>query len=176
MERPGGLPGTIRALLAEGHFLPAGITLLLGLGLVGLGFSMPRQMGWATSPGLFPILIGGGLVLLAAALAFEGMRVRRAARPEGTGAGEAAPRRRLAPVLTFAIVVVYATVLLRLLPYEVATVFFLVAAMVANGVRSVKVIALASLGTTLVLSVIFILVLETLLPGTSSIVEDLFYR
>ena len=180
----------LKALWSDRYAVPAALTLAIGIAMCWLGAGMPRTAGWASAPGLFPILIGSGLILMAVALCFEGWRrgapvlarlgARAPAASDVADAGEASPPSRaaahLAAARTLGIVLLYALVLLRTLPFEIATALFLALAMLANGVRGWRLIALVSLGVTATLSVIFILLLETLLPGTGSLVEQWSYR
>jgi hypothetical protein len=77
-------------------------------------------------------------------------------------------------VLTTLAIVAYA-VSLAFLPFEVATVVYLAVAMWIFGERSPLRIALISVSTTAVLAFAFVYVLQTLLPGTSSIVDFLLF-
>ncbi|KAA0972174.1 tripartite tricarboxylate transporter TctB family protein [Aureimonas fodinaquatilis] len=175
------------------RLIPAFITMAIGGWLCWQGFQMPRPHGWSSSPGLFPVIIGSGLIIMAFLLLLERQRLIRQAAVEHRARQErdeqSLLRERMEEVLhepamtrqdkirTAAIAVligIYA-VSLNFMIFEVATFLFLVAAMLAFGERSVPRIVLASAGTVVVIAVVFIYVLETLLPGNGSLVENFIY-
>lgn len=174
------------ALKNDRHRIPALLTAVLGAWLSWRGFGMPRPDGWASSPGIFPILIGLGLVGMAAALLVEGEWLRRwaggpstALQPTAaplplTEAGHTGPMpdgfgRTVA--ITLAIGVYIAV--LSLLPFEVATTAFVAVAVRIFGERSIWKMLAFGVAVSLTLSLTFVLVLQTLLPGTESLVERL---
>lgn len=169
----------LRRLSSDKYLIPCVLTLAGGVWLVWLGLEMPRPRGWSSAPGLFPTIIGVCLVLMAVGLFLEG-RKRRAPLLTGGAAAEPKPGAGAAslrmPAAIFALVLFYVFVLLAYLPYEVATVIFLIASFVLNGVRSLTVILTVSLVTALFIGSVFILGLETLLPGNGSLIEDYLYR
>ena len=177
----------LRLVWSDKYIIPAALTLLIGLGMVWLGLQMPRTTGWASAPGLFPVFIGLGLVIMSVALVIEGWR-RGGGVFGRLGSGgssvslvsiDSVPASMIAhaaPAQTLIVVLLYVLAFLRFLPYEIATALFLALAMWVNSVRSWRLIAMVSLGTPLFLSLIFVLLLETLLPGTTSVVEQWVYR
>ena len=167
------------ALREDKHAVPAVLTAGFGAWMCWQALGMPRPDGWASAPGLFPLMIGGGLVIMAAGLWFEGRTVRRR-RVGGTIAAagldaEADPRplSRAASLRTLAITAATAAYIVSLsfLPFEVATVGFAMLAARIFGERSLTKGLLVGLAVALAISLTFILGLETLLPGTQSIVE-----
>jgi hypothetical protein len=167
------------ALRQDKHAVPAVLTAGFGAWMCWQALWMPRPEGWASAPGLFPLLIGGGLVIMAVGLWFEGRTVRRQ-RVGGTvlPAGldrEADPRQlsRAASLRTLAITAAIAAYIVSLsfLAFEIATVGFAMLAARIFGERSLIKRLLVGLAVAMAISLTFILGLETLLPGTQSIVE-----
>ena len=154
------------------HLVPSVLTAGLGGFLVLKGLSMPHPRGWSSSPGLFPIIIGGGLVLLALLLLAERRRLR--ARP---AEAKTFPQAPINVKIIGAVCGSLALYILALhyLPYEPPTFVYLVLAMLAFGSRSAPSIFFAALGFTLVISVLFTRVLGTLVPGSYSLLELIPY-
>ena len=170
----------LHQLRSDKYLIPCILTLAAGVWLIWLGLQMPRPRGWSSAPGLFPTIIGITLMVMALGLFLEGRKrgaplLTRRAADRVQGAAAALPSLRM-PVAIFALVLFHIFVLLAYLPYEVATAIFLAASLVLNGVRSWTIILSVSLSAALVIGSIFILGLETLLPGSSSLIEDFFYR
>ena len=176
-------------LWSDKYFVPAVLVLAVGIAMCWLGVSMPRSAGWPSAPGLFPILIGCGLILMSVALLLEGLRrgapfvshLRMRGRNKALSTSNGSSLRTLvgehfAAARTLVIVLVYVVILLRYLPYEIATLLFVGASLHANGVRSWRTIIVVSVGTSFVLAAVFVLLLESLLPGTTSLVEQWLYR
>jgi Tripartite tricarboxylate transporter TctB family len=166
------------------RLVPAVLTALLGLGLCYFGYQMPRPGGWGSSPGLFPIIIGIGLVVLAAALLAERARLRKnaASSPglsrleremEDAAAEEPMTQAGLRATVAVTAVIVAYVIALSYAPFEIATFSFLVAAMWIFGERSWPKIIIVALAVVSVIAVIFISFLQTLLPGTESLIEKL---
>lgn len=178
-----------KALWSDKYAIPAVLTLAIGIAMCWLGAEMPRSMGWTSAPGLFPILIGASLILLSVALYFEGRQrgapfIARLGARRGDAAlsesSESTVRELLGQHIpaarTMGVVLLYVLVLLKWLPYEIATTLFLALALLANGVRSWRIVVPVSLGASAALSAIFILLLESLLPGPTSLVEQWLYQ
>lgn len=170
------------ARLTDSRFIPALATGALGITLVWQGSHMPHARGWATSPGLFPIIIGAVLVLLAGLLLLERRRLlREDGAPERNAPepGDSVPVDDEPPfsLTVFAVPAGLALYILSLdyIPFEVATWVFLVVAMWGFGSRSIGKIAVAATTFTLVIAVLFTRVLETLLPGSMSLVEQMTF-
>lgn len=177
-------------LLKDSRLLPSLLTAGLGLWLCWLGVHMPRPDGWASSPGLFPVIIGTGLTILALLLLLERRRLRiqeneasaadvdpnsldakieeLTAEPAMTAEGA----RRT--VLVTGAIILY-VVALRFLPFEVATLGFLIGAMLAFGERSLWKIVSVSVGVTLAIDVAFIYGLQSLLPGNGGLLERFLF-
>ncbi len=160
-------------LIQESRLLPGLAAAVIGVFLVWQGFQMPHARGWASSPGLFPIIIGSVLVVLAGLLLMERHRIRKKQPPD------AAPERNFQPGDAMTVLGVTAglsTYILALkhLPYEPVTLVFLIVAMWAFGARSIPKILLASVLFTLVITILFTQVLGTLVPGSYSLIESLF--
>jgi len=163
----------------DSRLIPGILTAGGGAALIWQGTRMPHPNGWATSPGLFPVIIGGVLVLLAVLLMIEGWRLRRA----GSGQSESvsteddeAAKPRIT-VLVVAIPVALASYILVLdyLGFEITTWLFLVIGMWAFGERSIVRIVIAATAFTLVITVLFTQVLQTLLPGGPGLTDWLLY-
>jgi hypothetical protein len=169
------------ALREDKHAVPAVLTAGFGGWMCWQALGMPRPDGWASAPGLFPLMIGGGLVIMAVGLWFEGSTARR--RRAGNTALAAArdaeadpqPLSRAASLRTLAITAAIAAYIVSLsfFPFEIATVGFAMLAARIFGERSLMRGLLVGLAVALAISLTFILGLETLLPGTQSIVERL---
>lgn len=152
--------------------LPPLVTCLIGAWLINAGVSMPRPRGWSSAPGLFPVVIGAVLVCLGAAL-FAENRARREPAPPGP-AGARGVMRALLPLAVIPALALYVLALGRF-PFEPTTFVFLCAMMPAFGERRIWKIVLAASLFTLIVTLLFTQVLQTLLPGTYSVIEALFY-
>jgi hypothetical protein len=155
--------------------------LLVGLVLVALSVfviihavSMPRPRGWHSAPGLLPLSLG--LTLLGMSVALLVLAVR-----EG-GMSQLIPRVRISygvkqdRMSTWSRAVgilggigIYIYVLLRWLPFEVATFLYLLIVLGALWRRDPLRVALVAAGVAVVLSLLFGKILRTLLPGTGTL-------
>jgi hypothetical protein len=171
----------------DSRILPAILTAAVGAWVCWLGYGMPVFGSVMSFPGLFPMIIGVGLILMAFALLLERRKLNRAAaaqhgeqslleeRMEEAAAELAlSPAARTRTILTTLAIVAYA-VSLAYTPFEVSTAIYLAVAMYIFGERSPLRIVLISVGTTAVLAFAFVYALQTLLPGTSSIVDFLLF-
>lgn len=169
----------LAALRNDKHAVPAVLTAAFGAWMCWQALGMPRPEGWASAPGLFPLLIGGGLVIMAVALWFEGRTVRRRRGGDTISSSsldaesDPKPLSRAATIRTLAITAAIAlyVVSLSFLAFEIATVGFSMLAARIFGERSLVKGLLVGLAVAMAISLTFILGLETLLPGTQSIVE-----
>lgn len=155
------------------RLLPGVLTACLGSFLIWHGSAMPHPRGWSSSPGLFPIIIGVVLVILALLLLVERHQLRKAAAPAAPDEGQDGQSFKLIWLVPGSLAIYILA--LGYLPYEPPTFVFLALAMWAFGNRSIFTILFASLGFTLLISVIFTQVLGTLIPGTYSLLELLLY-
>lgn len=173
-------------LMQDTRLIPSILTGLIGTFLLWHGSQMPHPRGWASSPGLFPIIIGAVLVGLAILLFIERARDRSAARrTAGTKDQEATTtdtptcangpflKGDLTAVLAISTGLAAYIIALDFLPYEPVTFVSLAIGMWAFGARSPLHIALGAAAFTLVIVVLFTQVLGTLVPGTSSLIGTL---
>lgn len=167
----------------DSRIMPAMLTAAIGAWVFWLGYTMPTFGSWASFPGLFPMIIGAGLILMAAALLLERRKLNRTAAThslleekmiEASAETALSPAAKTRTILTTAAIIAYA-ISLAWLPFEVSTAIYLALAMWIFGERSPLRIALASVGTTVVLAFAFVYGLQTLLPGTNSIVDFLLF-
>ena len=154
------------------HLLPALLTAGLGGFLIWRGISMPHARGWSSSPGLFPIIIGLVLSILALMLMVERQKLRKV-NASPSASGMAALDYKVVGVISGSLVIYILS--LRYLPYEPPTFVYLALGMWAFGNRSVVAILTASFIFTGLISVLFTQVLGTLIPGTYSILDLLLY-
>jgi len=153
------------------QFMPPFVTCLIGVWLAHAGLSMPRPRGWSSAPGLFPVGIGAVLICLGIALFFE----NRARPPEDDGPTRGRPLGAvLLPLAVVPALALY-VLALRWLPFEPVTFVFLCTTMLAFGERKLWKIALAATLFTVIVTVLFTQVLQTLLPGSYSLIEELLY-
>jgi hypothetical protein len=169
------------------RLIPGILTGLLGAFLLYHGSQMPHPRGWASSPGLFPIIIGAVLIGLALLLLIERWRDLALERQEidkkdnDAKIGDITPGAK-APFLKGDLTAVLAIsaglsayiLALEFLPYEPVTLLSLAIGMWAFGARSLLYIALGASAFTLVIVLLFTQVLGTLIPGTSSLIDTLF--
>lgn len=173
------------------RLVPALLTAAIGMWLCWQGLQMPRPRGWSSSPGLFPLIIGASLVLMAVALLLERRRLLRYAAAErkvsqsnisvleakmelAAAEPQMAWDAKLRTALVTALIVLY-VVGLSYLNFEIASFCFLVAAMLAFGERSLLRVLSVSAAGVLLIAIVFIYVLETLLPGKGSLIETIFF-
>ncbi|WP_292897361.1 MULTISPECIES: tripartite tricarboxylate transporter TctB family protein [unclassified Nitratireductor] len=156
----------------KSRLIPGMLTALIGTGLVWQGLHMPHERGWATSPSLFPIIIGSVLFLLAILLQLEPLPRDRKA-PDSSSEKESAAERRRRVALTTAVPVSLAAYILLVhhIGFELATLGYLVAGMWALGERSLVRILVASLLFTAIIAFMFTQVLQTLLPGGAVLLD-----
>jgi hypothetical protein len=167
------------ALREDRHVLPAVLTAGFGAWMCWQALGMPRPDDWASAPGLFPLLIGGGLVVMALGLLFEASRGRRRPPPGAVlvAGAEADPEplsgAAIRRTVAITIAITLYVIALSFLPFEIATTAFVMCGVRIFGARSLAFGLLLGLGFALAISLTFILGLETLLPGTESIIERL---
>ncbi|MDB6178397.1 tripartite tricarboxylate transporter TctB family protein [Paracoccus sp. Z330] len=150
------------------HLVPSILTAGLGGFLVWKGLSMPHPRGWTSSPGLFPIIIGAVLVLLALLLLIERHKFHSRSTDRKPVAQAAINVKIMGAVCGSLAVYIFA---LNYLPYEPPTFIYLALAMAAFGSRSPGAILAAALGFTVIISLLFTRVLGTLVPGSYSLLE-----
>jgi|GEM_PF-3357142 len=173
-------------LVQDTRLIPGILTGFLGVFLLYHGSRMPHPRGWASSPGLFPIIIGAVLIGLAALLLIERWRDLSLERQTGDEEDKDAKPVDATPDATgpflkgdFTVVIAISAGLsayifaLDFLPYEPVTLFSLAIGMWAFGARSLLHIALGASAFTLVIVLLFTQVLGTLIPGTSSLIDAL---
>jgi putative tricarboxylic transport membrane protein len=136
------------------------LVLIVGLAIVLEARTFPSVTGQSIGPGLFPTIIGSGLMLCGLALAIAG----RASGAPWLEFGEWPRRPRLAFnfLLVFADLVFYALAVSRL-GFFITAVLFLTVLMLAFGVRRRRVLPLA-LAVTLVIHYAFYSLLRVPLP------------
>lgn len=169
-------------LVQDTRLIPGILTGLLGAFLLWQGSQMPHSRGWASSPGLFPIIIGAVLVVLAVLLLIERATHKAGIKEkeENRDAEDIAPEPATDPFLTGDLTAVLAILVglaayigaLAILPYEPVTFVFLCLGMVGFGSRSPLHIVLGAGAFTLVIVLLFTQVLGTLIPGTSSLLDS----
>ncbi|GEO16710.1 tripartite tricarboxylate transporter TctB family protein [Microvirga aerophila] len=172
------------------RLVPGILTGALGFWLCWLGNEMPRPTGWSSAPGLFPVIIGAGLVLMAIALLIERQRILRLeaqkrlepkhetlleAKMEEILAEPPMTRTAILRVIAITAVIGLYILALKFLQFEVATFAFLAMCMFAFGERSIIKILVISVLVTIGISMAFVYFLETLLPGNGSIVDSILY-
>lgn len=150
------------------HLIPPVVVLMVGVFLVHAGMHMPRPMGWASSPGLFPVIIGSVLSLLACALFLESYFLMQ--REDKGRPGEVGPNQFLPPITVIVSLGLY-ILALNLFPFEPTTFLFLCFLMFLFGQRSLWKISLSAGLFVLVVTLIFTQVIQTLLPGTYSVLD-----
>lgn len=154
------------------QILPPLVTCLIGAWLIHAGLSMPHPRGWSSAPGLFPVIIGAVLVCLGAALFMENRTLPQSETAESAEQiGLARVLMRLAVIPALALYVLA----LGRFPFEPTTFGFLCTMMLAFGERKLWKIVLAASMFTIVVTLLFTQVLQTLLPGTYSMIEELLY-
>ncbi len=154
------------------YLVPSILTLGLGGFLIWKGLSMPHPRGWSSSPGLFPIIIGAVLLVLAVLLLAERRRLG-----VKVGKAKSLPEAPINLKIMGALCGSLGLYILALhhLPYEPPTFAYLALAMVAFGSRSALAILTAASGFTVVISVLFTRVLGTLVPGSYSLLDLIPY-
>ena len=171
-------------LIQDTRLIPSILTGLLGTFLLWHGSQMPHPRGWASSPGLFPIIIGTVLIGLAILLFIERARDLSAARRTAENQDKEATttstptcasgpflKGDLTAVLVISTGLAAYIIALDFLPYEPVTFVSLAIGMWAFGARSLLHIALGAAAFTLVIVVLFTQVIGTLIPGTSSLID-----
>ena len=115
----------------RGDFFFAIILILVSLSVIGLSLGMPRPGGWATSPGLFPILIG--IVLLGMGIGLLLSAIRAGQQPVSQGAEglekEKVRVQKKRVVLAVASILVYVFILIPTLHFPVSTLLYLLASL-----------------------------------------------
>ena len=110
-----------------GDYVLAGSVAVLSVAVIVSAVRMPRPEGWGEAPGLFPLICGVGLLVMAAILALAAWRrpVIEATTDGGAGSSRAEPLELGRTLLVGGSVVVYALVLIPLLGYTLATLVYL---------------------------------------------------
>lgn len=172
------------------RLIPGLLTAAVGLWLCWQGNEMPRPSGWNSSPGLFPVIIGAGLVIMAIALLIERHHLMKReaqaiiepkheslleAKIEETLAEPPMDRAAIIRVVIITGIIGSYILILRILPFEVATALFLIVCMYAFGERNFLKIVSISVGVTAAIAFAFVYFLETLVPGNGSILDALLY-
>lgn len=177
-----------KSFLKDRDVLPGILTAALGAWLCWQGLGMPRPRGWTSAPGLSPIIVGVGLVLMAAVLllktrsrhvaariaASDSSSVLEAKMEEAAGVHEVT-RDEFRKTLGITALIGFYILGLRFLPFDVVTALFVMGGMWVFGERSPWKLVTIGILVPLVIGVLFILVLETLLPGNGSLIESIFY-
>jgi hypothetical protein len=111
-----------------GDYVLAGSVAVLSIAVIVSAVRMPHPEGWREAPGLFPLICGVGLLVMAAILALAAWR-RPAIEAETADGGalseQAEPLELGRTLLVGGSVVVYALVLIPLMGYTLATLVYL---------------------------------------------------
>ena len=148
-----------------GDYILACSLAVLSLAVIVSAFRMPRPEGWSEAPGLFPLICGLGLLLMAAILAvaaWRGAAVRE--EPKADSSEETEPVNIGRILLVAGSVVVYVLGLIPLLSYTLATFVYLFAVIWYFWRGKLVWILVISLGTTIFLSETFPRAFSIILP------------
>lgn len=157
--------------IALADFIMAILLMILCLAVAYSSIKMPSPRGWYTSPGLFPMFIAVGLFGMALALFVGALKekfsfmVRVAKNLDLLDILTQETTKRVG-LITFA-VFVYIYILLRFLPFELATFAYLMGTLIIFWKTKMKKILFASLLLPLLISIFFNMFFKTLLPGGS---------
>jgi len=153
--------------LPVSDYVLAGAIAALSVVVIVSAVQMPRPEGWSEAPGLFPLICGVGLLVMAGILALAAWR--RSAIEEEAAAGST-PSEQPEPMelgrtlLVGGSVVVYALVLIPLLGYTFATFVYLCPVIFYFWRGKLLWVILISLGTTVFLSQTFEHAFSIILP------------
>lgn len=167
--------------LAGKDIISAVIVMGVGIAVAVWALRMPRPSGWASAPGLVPLLFAGsmtlmGLGLLGAALRKNGIAYLRQAWANFSAAGLFQDTQTKRTIWIIVLSAIYTLVLSGRLPFEIAGTLFLLGTLTVFWRRGgwLKII-LVSFGVPMAFSLMFRLLFAILLPG-DSILDYLLYR
>lgn len=161
--------GTDRGLRPPvGDYVLSGTVAVLSIAVITSAVRMPRpEEGWSEAPGLFPLICGVGLLLMAAILALSVWR-RRAVEEEAAGGGtppeEPEPVELGRTLLVGGSILVYTLGLIPLLGYTLATFVYLCSVILYFWQGKLQWVILISLGATVFLSQTFKHAFSIILP------------
>lgn len=140
---------------------------ILSIAVIVSAVRMPRPEGWSEAPGLFPLICGAGLLIMAAILAVSARRRPDIEEETTTGNLQSEQSERLVlgrTLLVVGSVLVYALILIPLLGYTIATFVYLLAVIWYFWRGKLQWVLVISLGATLFLSQTFERMFSIMLP------------
>jgi hypothetical protein len=137
---------------------------VLSIAVIISAFQMPRPEGWSDAPGLFPLICGIGLLIMAAILALSAAQRPAVEGEAPADTAEADEPEWARTLLVGGSVVVYALVLIPLMGYTAATFTYLVVVVWYFWRGNPLWILVISLGTTVFLSQTFERMFSIVLP------------
>ena len=150
--------------LPVGDLVLAGLIAVSSVVVIVSAIRMPRPEGWSEAPGLFPLICGTGLLIMATILALVAWRRPVIEEEVAAGATPSEPLELGRILLVGASVVVYALVLIPLLGYTLATLIYLCAAIWYFWQGKLLWVIVISLSATVFLSQTFRHVFSIILP------------
>lgn len=150
-----------------GDYVLAGSVAVLSVAVIVSAIRMPRPEGWSEAPGLFPLICGVGLLVMAGILALAAWRrpaIEHQEAARGNSSGQPEPLELGRTLLVGGSVVVYALVLIPLLGYTLATFVYLCPVIFHFWRGKLLWVIVISLGATVFLSQTFQHAFSIILP------------
>jgi hypothetical protein len=169
--------GTAKHKASISELLTALVLCLVGAGGIYLSLELDRPGHWFTAPGIVPLFVSAGLVVMSAAIAVD--TVRRGALGSRATIGFRFGDISQAVRFLFATVAtgVFYFVLLRYLPFEIACAIFLFVMfrMFWRGATWLRQ-ALAAIATSCAMVLGFQLLLDVPIPGENNILDAILFQ